>query len=224
MPLKMLQKAFASMPEKKGIKFLIRLQDRVQTFVLSTIKLSEKADNNGIHPKHRVTDFHAFFLENISPEDKVLEVGCSLGDISHVLSSKAKMVTGLDIRQEAISKAQTRFKEKNLEFVKKDFFDYSEEKIFDVVVLSNILEHISDRIVFLKKAASLGKKLLIRVPAYDRDWMVAYKKELKLDWRLNRDHKLEYDKKTFLEELAEARLKVQSVDCKWGNYCCVAFS
>jgi SAM-dependent methyltransferase len=220
-PVEKLQEVLAGVPKKKGIKFLIQIQMRLDSFILQTIKNSERKENS-IHPKHAITDFHSFFIDNIRAEDSVLEVGCSYGQVSNALAMRAREVTGLDIRKEAIEKANNNFHRDNLFFICSDFMEFIPGKGFDVIVLSNILEHVEARQNFLKKAGSLGKRLLIRVPAYDRDWMVPYKKSLGLEWRVSLDHKIEYTDKNLREEIHMAGLKIESLFCRWGNYCCIA--
>ena len=63
---------------------------------------------------------------------------------------------------------------------------------FDVIILSNVLEHIENRIEFLQKIKNLAPKILIRVPMINRDWITLYKKELGVEWRLDKTHYIEY--------------------------------
>lgn len=222
MPLiRRLQKLLVYLPDNRGIKFLLRLQRRVDNFVFATIKIKE-ISRGGIHPKHWITDFHTFFLDNIDFSDSVLEVGCAYGHIANSLAKKAKKVTAIDIRPEAIDKARRQFKRSNLVFINSDLFKFPDSERFDAIVLSNVLEHIDERKRFLEKTAVLAKKLLIRVPAFDRDWWVPYRKEFGLEWRLNKDHKLEYTEDALRKELDAAGLIAKSIFCQWGNYCCVA--
>lgn len=219
--IRKMQKRLAFLSDNRGIKLLLRLQGILHSLALGTIKISERA-KGGINPKHWVTDFHNFFLDNIKPSDTVLEVGCAYGHVANAIAKKAKHVTAIDIRSEAIEKAKQHFKRNNLSFLSNDFFDFADEEKFDIVILSNVLEHINERQSFLKKAAALGEKLLIRVPSFDRDWLVPYKKELGLEWRLNKDHKLEYTEDILRQELNRSGLAIENLFCKWGNYCCVA--
>lgn len=216
-----MQRYLASIPGERGIKFLFRLYDRLYFFILGVIKIAER-QKEGVHPKHWLTDFHSFFLDNIKPSDAVLEIGCAYGHIANAVAQKAKSVTAIDIRSDAIEKAKKQFDRSNLSFINQDFLSFPETECFDVVILSNVVEHISDRKEFLKKAARIGKRLLIRVPAFDRDWTVPYKKHLGLEWRLNNDHKLEYTDDILRKEIEQAGLSVNSLFCKWGNYCCIA--
>jgi len=67
--------------------------------------------------------------------------------------------------------------------------------------LSNILEHIENRVKFLNKIKNLAPKILIRVPMINRDWITLYKKELGVEWRLDKTHYIEYTLESFEKEL-----------------------
>lgn len=208
------------LPNRMGIKILLRMEASLYAFVVSVIKSNEQS-SGGIHPKHRVTDFHDFFLDNIRPTDKVIDIGCAYGHIANVVAQKAQSVLGIDVRSEPIKSATRQFNRKNLSFKVGDFTTVKWDEKFDVAILSNIIEHIDDRSGFVRNAFKIADKLLIRVPAADRDWMVAYRKELGLEWRLHKDHRLEYTDDILKKELLEADLVAEHMFCKWGNYCCV---
>ena len=35
-------------------------------------------NNNGIHLKYRITNYHKFFFDNVNEKDVVLDIGCGL--------------------------------------------------------------------------------------------------------------------------------------------------
>jgi SAM-dependent methyltransferase len=216
--LKRLQLKLAYASNKEGIKFLFKVQDFVNSYVLGAVKIAE----GGINPKHMIEGFDEFFLDSITETDRVLDVGCGYGHLAYILASKAESVEALDIRSEAVEWAKKRFQRPNLVFKTSDFFDFHTIKKFDVVIISNILEHIDERKEFLKKTASIGKRILNRVPAFDRHWMVQYRKDLGVEWRLHKDHKLEYTETLLRSEVEEADLQVDRICAGWGNICCMA--
>ena len=93
------------------------------------------------------------------------------------------------------------------------------ENKFDVVVLSNVLEHIEHRVSFLKDLISNTKAstFLIRVPSFDRDWRVPLKKELGIEWRLDVTHEIEYTVDIFLSELSSSGMEAIHLESKWGE-------
>ncbi|MCD6317896.1 methyltransferase [Candidatus Aerophobetes bacterium] len=43
-----------------------------------------------MHPKHRLMNYHKFFIDNINEKDKILDVGCGNGFLTYELAAKAK--------------------------------------------------------------------------------------------------------------------------------------
>lgn len=172
---------------------------------------------NGIHPKHMIMKYHKFFLENVSSNDVVLDIGCGNGFNSYCISKKVKKVIGIDINKENVKYAKENYRSNNIEYIYGDALNYSFGGKFDVVVLSNVLEHIRDRIEFLKKLKGLGNKFLIRVPMIDRSWLAMYKKELGVEYRLDKTHYIEYTFDDFMEEIRKANLRILSNSIQFGE-------
>jgi len=198
-------------------KFLAKLAARLHSFSYKMCsKLAIKAEK-GLHPKHRLMRYHQFFIDNILPTDKVLDIGCGNGDLSYDLAQKAKAVSGIDISEPSIKKAKTAHKRDNLNFITEDATSYDFGVQFDVIVLSNVLEHIGDRVEFLIKVKSLAPKILIRVPMLNRDWLTLYKKELGVEYRLDKTHRIEYTLHAFKEELQNANLHLEEYSFQFGE-------
>ena len=83
--------------------------------------------------------------------------------------------------------------------------------------MSNVLEHIDDRVEFLKKIRPLANKFLFRVPMIDREWVTLYKKELGLDYRLDTTHFTEYTWEQFKNEFEQAGYNIQSHSVQFGE-------
>lgn len=198
-------------------KFLLICALKFSNFLYKVISyLSIKAEG-GIHPKHRLLGYHDFFTNNISNTDTVLDIGCGNGALSYDIAGKAKSVIGIDIEEKNIKEAIKRHSRPNLKYIVGDATkDLSGEK-FDVITLSNVLEHIEYRVVFLRGVKGLATKYLIRVPMFDRDWIPLYKKELGLEWRLDLTHFTEFTKKTFYKEAEEAGYFVESFSVQFGE-------
>lgn len=176
----------------------------------------------GIHPKHRIQNHHKFFLDNIEPKDKVLDVGCGDGVLTADMASKASQVIGIDINPVRIKKAKERNMRDNTKYFSGDATSITLMALlyprgYDVTTMSNVLEHVDNRIDFLKFWGHRGKKLLIRVPALDRGWLPVYMKEQGMDYRLDRDHKLEYTVATLNDELEAAELTLESHVIRFGE-------
>ena len=85
--------------------------------------------------------------------------------------------------------------------------------------MSNVLEHIDDRVGFIKKVQKeiAPKRWLIRVPRFDRDWIVPLAQELGLDSRLDETHFTEFTPESFEQETGEAGLKISYIESRWGE-------
>ncbi len=178
--------------------------------------LAIKAEG-GKHPKHRLSNYHQFFLDNIKTGDRVLDIGCGSGDLSFDLAKKAKKVVGIDLNQEHLKKAKEKNKAENIDYILGDAVVYNFKDKFDIVVLSNVLEHIENRVVFLKKIKPLADKFLIRVPILNRDWISLYKKEMAVEYRLDKGHFIEYTLQGLQKELEMANYKIDNYLIEFGE-------
>ena len=172
--------------------------------------------NKGLHPKHRIMNYHAFFVDNIKKTDVVLDVGCGNGALAADLATKAKKVLGIDLEPSSVAWAQKQVKKKNLLFVVGDITKAKVEKC-DVVVMSNVLEHIEKRKPLLKKMKLLAPTVLIRVPLITRSWLPLYLREQGLDYRLDPTHEIEYTEDEIYRELSSAGLNVLSSYVRFGE-------
>lgn len=182
------------------------------------------AFENALHPKHRLMNYHQFFVENIRPSDTVLDIGCGGGHVAFDIAQKAKEVIGIDIDQRYLSASRQYSGQPNLSFILGDATTYDFGRTFDVVILSNVLEHLPNRIGLLKKIRSLAHTFLIRVPMIDRDWIPLLKKELGLEYRLDPTHAIEYTEHAFRAELDSAGLVIDQLTIRFGEIYCVARS
>jgi len=202
---------------KKIYKFLLICALKFSNFLYKLISFLAIRAEGGIHPKHRLLGYHEFFTNNILCTDSVLDIGCGNGALSYDIAGKAKSVVGIDIEQKNIKEAIKRHSRPNLKYVvgdaTKDLFGDK----FDVITLSNVLEHIEHRVLFLKGIKGISAKYLIRVPTFDRDWIPLYKKELGLEWRLDLTHFTEFTKKTFYKEIEEAGYSIESFSVQFGE-------
>lgn len=173
--------------------------------------------NDGVHPKHRLMNYHQFFVDNISKEDSVLDIGCGIGANAYDIAQKANKVIGIDFCKKNIEFAKKNYQAENIEYILGDATKDLDDRKFDVIVMSNVLEHIKDRDTLLKSVRDLAPKILIRVPMIDRDWLVLYKKEKGIEWRLDDTHYIEYTMEDFEAEMKEAGLYVENYSVKFGE-------
>ena len=106
--------------------------------------------DGGVHAKHRLMQYHQFFVTRVKPGERVLDIGSGYGAVAYSLATQAgAFVTGIDLNANNIAKAKAKFHHPNLSFVHGDARTSLPAGAWDVVVLSNILEHLEQRIPFL---------------------------------------------------------------------------
>lgn len=179
----------------------------------------------GLHPKHRLTRYHDFFCKNVGPKESVLDIGCGNGFLtSDVAKCTRGRVVGIDMNENNIAFAKAHYQADNIEFIRGDVRTNLEEARFDVVMMSNVLEHLSKRIEFLKRVREAVEpaKFLIRVPMYEREWMVPLKEELGIEYVLDAGHEIEYTQQHLFDELRAAGLNPENSEIRWGEIWCRA--
>ncbi|MHA2284075.1 MAG: class I SAM-dependent methyltransferase [Promethearchaeota archaeon] len=200
-----------------SLKFLLSLDRKIYSLTGRATKNYE----GGLHAKHRLTKYHDFFIKNINDGDHILDLGCGNGFLSYniVTSVKNVKLLGIDLSKSYIDFAEKHYQHTNLKFlVGNALTDLPEEK-FDVIILSNVLEHIEHRVKFLAQIKNrIGPtKYLLRVPLFERDWRVPLMKELGMDYRLDKTHYIEYTQEIFFDELKKAGLRIETHEIRWGE-------
>ena len=160
-------------------------------------------------------NYHKFFVDNIDENDVVLDIGCGNGALSYDIAKKAKKVVGIDLNEKNISFAKERYSKENIEWG--DALKDLPDERFDVIIMSNVLEHIENRVEFLRRLREKAATFLIRVPMINRDWITLYKKEMGLEYRLDKRHYVEYTLDSFRKELEEAGLKINNYTIQFGE-------
>ncbi len=220
--IRLFRKIIYEIDPKKALKFLFEFENKLYLLEGETsVKYG-----GGIHTKHKHIKYHDFFVKHLNPNEKILDIGSGNGFLSYDMATKVKgvKVTGIELNEKNIEFARSHYSHENLGFVKGDVLKELPEGKFDVITMSNVLEHIDKRVDFLKSLTQKfnPERFIIRVPVFERDWRVPLKKELGLDYRLDATHFIEYTHENFLEELNSAGLKPSRLEYKWGEIWCVA--
>lgn len=182
----------------------------------------------GLHPKHRLTRYHEFFASRVRRDERVLDLGCGNGALSISIAKAGARVTGMDLSEKSLARARLAAEQTALThapaFVKGDITTDRVPGEFDTIVMSNVLEHVDERPARLRGWRSWygSPRFLIRVPAFDRDWRVPWKRELGVEWRLDLTHEIEYTRDELTRELSAAGLEVTELASAWGEYWCEA--
>lgn len=201
---------------EEALRFLLDLDTRLYAMQGNMAV----AYGNGMHTKHRHTRYHDFFVNRVGAEETVLDIGCGNGTVAFDVASKAgARVTGIDANEENLRIARRRYAHPNVTYIHGDALSELPSGRYEVVILSNVLEHIEDRVRFLRQVSRSARptRWLIRVPLFERDWRVPLKKELGLEWRLDQTHCTEYTQESFAEETDAAGLRIVHLEIRWGE-------
>lgn len=101
----------------------------------------------------------------------ILDLGCGVGSVSLYLAHSGYDVTGIDISINAINaarKAQKNLNIKNVKFILGDVSKKKFNKKFDVVILSEVIEHIKDDSALLRNVYKILNKnglMIITTPS-----------------------------------------------------------
>lgn len=204
------------LPPDKVLRFLFRL-DRWLYYLEGQVAALY---GDGVHTKHRHTNYHDFFVSRIRTGEQVLDIGCGIGEVARDVAERAGVdVVGVDLNAQSIAAAKSRNAHPRVEYRVGDALEVLPERPFDVIILSNVLEHLPGRPQFLQKVIKTIRpaRFLIRVPLFERDWRVPLKKELGVEWRLDPTHEIEYTQEVFAAETAEAGLIIAHMEIRWGE-------
>ncbi|MBF0289964.1 MAG: glycosyltransferase [SAR324 cluster bacterium] len=234
--------------DTKALSWLIMLKSKLhvllsspplaQVIVKTALKLHNKSyelaghfsqflEPDQLHPKHRLMNYHDWFIKHLQADWKVLDIGCGNGALAYDLGAHCNSVVGIDISAKNIQRAQTQFPREHITYICGDATQHSFQQSFDAIILSNTLEHIEHRVEFLQavfanQSHQSPPVLLLRVPMIDRDWITLYKKEQGMEWRLDPTHYTEYTFMQLEEELKQAGLLIESSEIKFGEFYGVA--
>jgi SAM-dependent methyltransferase len=172
--------------------------ERANTFTLNLLK--------------EANAYNRWIFEKIKPwlGEKILEVGCGIGNMSGLLLSQGKLFVS-DINKEYLYIVENRFRT-NPNFQKSILWNISEEppkdlfNAIDTIVCINVLEHVEDDDSALRNFYCLlpqGGRLIILVPALK----ILYNS---LDKELG--HFRRYNKRELIKKLSLSYFSIQNID------------
>ena len=112
-------------------------------------------------------------IRQVIPQDiearSLLDIACGAGLITTELVKilKPKYAEGIDISSRMIKKAKSLDTTRLVRWKKADILKHRIRKKFDIVFCIDILEHIKDDLLFLRRVSQLGRYIVIRTPLED---------------------------------------------------------
>lgn len=147
--------------KKKEIDFSALYDEKIDEYV-------QRRDHDSYSARRIALEVQEFKIPNllsVLPEgfeyESVAEIGCATGELIATFPGVSiKRRVGFDLSQMNIHAASARFP--GTTFRTDDFRSFLEH--FDIVILSDVLEHVPDDIQFLRDAANLGRLVLVNLP------------------------------------------------------------
>jgi hypothetical protein len=130
-------------------------------------------NNESLAYKHYldvVINWKIKYLTRVIPDgielNSILEIGCATGDLLASFPSAETRTnkTGLDISDRNIAEAKRRYPDINFLAVPFEVFIEQEKRVFDLIILSDILEHVPDDVGLLRLAGDNARFVLLNLP------------------------------------------------------------
>jgi SAM-dependent methyltransferase len=103
---------------------------------------------------------------DVNSDSLILEIGCGLGYLTYSLNESGFKATGIDISEEAIAYAISKYGE-NFECTDVEEFSLKYPNKFDIIIMTEVLEHVQDVKKFLidsKKLLKNSGKIILSTP------------------------------------------------------------
>ncbi|HEY2321997.1 MAG TPA: methyltransferase domain-containing protein [Thermoanaerobaculia bacterium] len=114
-------------------------------------------------------DFYRGLVRRFRAES-VLDVGCAQATLAMLLAEEGRTVTAVDIRQNFLDYAQTRYEKGDISFLAANVFDNPPLGTFDLVFGNQIIEHLVYPAAFMRTLAQYARPggiVVITTPNHD---------------------------------------------------------
>lgn len=178
---------------------------------------SHKLYDDEIHISRH--DFVNFLKNKIDKNYSVIDIGCSDGRNTFILSRLCKVVVAVDHNKEFIRIAKQKYKQYPISFINDDVNNYAIKNNlkFDVAICSHILEHLDDPESFLKSILSYTKYVYVEVPDFESNYLNLIRKDQKININYtDNDHIYEFDRKNIKKMFKSLNLFIEEEEYKFG--------
>ena len=198
------------------IIFLKNLDKASSSLSMRLVKLTGK-NRAHVHPKHLISN-PVWYERLLKPSDVALDVGCNLAQQAIKVSGNVKKIYGYEINIELIKMAKKEIRRRKIKNIELNYGDANaklpfKSNYFDVVVCSDVLEHLYNRnfaISEISRVLKPGGRLFLVTDNPDTSWKKLQKSH-GLFYYADADHKYEYPKKEIISKLTSAKFKIKSV-------------
>jgi len=124
-------------------------------------------------PEH----YHQKILNRIESNQVILDIGCATGYLGAIAKKNGNRVYGIEISESAAKMAKEILDDVVVGNIEEIDLPYP-EKYFDIIICSDVIEHLFDPekvLIKLRKYVKIGGKLMVSVPNiahYSIRWMV----------------------------------------------------
>lgn len=129
------------------------------------------------------------------PHDSILEVGCAEGDVTRLLCGISGDVTGIDVSQTAVERAQKSTPQAKI--FKASLEDFNPKRRFQVALCAETLYYVGDIEAALAKLGALADFVVVTYTLYEKK---------RLDPFMTRLPLISHDKFTYLRFFEAGRL------------------
>lgn len=178
---------------------------------------SFKVFDKTCHPVR--TKSTSFLQKHLNSSHEVLDLGCNSGDLTFLLSKYVKTITGIDYDLKLIDQAKAKYTSSTITFIGDDALSYLKKnnKVFDVLILSHILEHLEEPGSFLRSFKKFFTNIYIEVPDFERTHLNIYRQKLQSSLVYSDiDHIWEFDRQSIQKLVIECGLVIQDAEFRLG--------
>lgn len=174
-------------------------------------------------PKREKTEYYSYSRVDLLPyiQDnprRILDVGCGLGYTAEMLKDKyrAEYTAGIELNPETAAEAEKKLDDVYVLDLNKDQVPLKNEQ-FDLIVMSDILEHLAEPQEFLKKVQELllpQGEAIVSIPNVS-NWRVLFMLIFKGDWRysdagiMDKTHLRFFTRKSAIRMFTESGFKIR---------------
>jgi SAM-dependent methyltransferase len=160
-----------------------------------------------------------FLSKFLFPEFIVLDLGCSSGDLTKMISSKVKRIDGIDYNINSINQAKIKYTDKNISFIYGDAIEHLKylNIKYDIIIMSHLLEHIESPELFLKEYLPFTLYFYIEVPDFEKTYHNIYRTDVgsKLI-HTDDDHVFEFDREEIEDIFKKLNLTIIAKEFRFG--------